>query len=140
MSALRVYVAGASVEVDMCAEFIGRLRVAGAVITHDWTSSVRANGGAADASMPRAHRAAMVVEDFAGIAAADVVWVLVPEAQTIGAWVELGYARGLRKRVHVSGPHSRRTIFTEFCAHHETHEDAFRHFAERARAALEVAL
>ena len=139
MSALRIYVAGASVEVDLCAEYIGRLRDVGAVITHDWTPSVRANGGAAEASIPQADRMTMVINDLAGVAAADAMWLLVPEWQTIGAWVELGYARGGRIPVHVSGPHSRRTIFTEFCVHHETHEDAFRHFAARARAALEVA-
>jgi hypothetical protein len=53
MSVLRVYVAGASAEVEMVARYIERLRDAGAVVTHDWTPSVRANGGAADARIPQ---------------------------------------------------------------------------------------
>lgn len=137
MSALRIYVAGASAEVDMVAGYIGRLRNAGAVITHDWTPSVRGSCGAADVDMSAGLRMSLVSGDLAGIAAADVMWLLVPEATTIGAWVELGYARGLGIPVHVSGPRSRCTIFTEFCVHHETHGAAFAHLSQMARRARE---
>lgn len=131
MTALRVYVAGASAEVDMCAEFIERLRDTDVEITHDWTMSVRANGGAAEASMPTVDRMAMATADFAGVAAADVLWILVPACTTIGAWVELGYAKGLGIPIIASGEHSRRTIFTEFCRRFATHEEALRHLVER---------
>lgn len=138
MTALRIYVAGASAEVDMCAEFIGRLRDAGAVITHDWTPSVLAYRGMADEAMSEVVRMSSVSADLAGVGMAELLWMLVPEGATIGAWVELGYARGRGIPVHVSGPHSRRTIFTEFCTHHEAHEDAFRYLADRATAARAV--
>lgn len=138
MSALRVYAAGASGEVHMVAGYIERLRDADVVVTYDWTSDVKAaiEAGKVDASMTDVERMSYASHDFAAIAQADILWLLVPAGATIGAWAELGFACGTGTPVIASGPDVRRTIFTSLCRCFDSHEEAFRQLVERNAARL----
>lgn len=133
MSALNVYVAGASAEVEMVVIYMTKLREGGVHITHDWTPDVLRQGGAADALVPSAERLRMVSADFAGVAAADILWLVVPASDSIGCWAELGYAHGVGTPIIASGPCVMRTIFTEFALQFTTHDDALAYLLRRAK-------
>lgn len=112
-----------------------RLREMGHDITHDWTKSVIAHKakGQSDDVLSRADRYRYAAEDLDGVARADVFWLRVPANLSLGAWIEMGYAIGLRKTIVVSGDHGR-SIFTEIAdMSYSTHNDAIEHFRGRAR-------
>lgn len=136
MTALRVYVAGASAEVDMVATFIGRLREAGVVITYDWTADVLTSRarGVRDEDLTPGVRQACATADLQGVAQADVMWLLTPANASTGAWTELGFAIGTGTPLIISGEQARRSIFTEGRHCVATHEDALRHLLDRQRA------
>lgn len=117
---MRIYVAGASAEVDIVAAYIAQLRAHGAHITHDWTTSVLAAREAkrSDRDLSEKDRALHACDDVDGVRRAGSFWLLVPDVATAGCgcWIELGYALANRSRVVVSGDW-RRSIFTAL-AHH----------------------
>lgn len=121
---MRIYVAGASKEVDMVYSYVQRLQLAGFTITHDWCAQVKANP--ADVNIDPETRAWHAERDLGGVGTAWRFWLITPEGQSVGAWVELGYALGLMRplsRIVVSGPW--RSIFTDIVKRYETHEEAF---------------
>jgi nucleoside 2-deoxyribosyltransferase len=120
----RVYVAGASKEMPRVEAAIAAVRYAGGEITEDWPAAIRA-AGAANEGLTQAQRTEAAVADLRGVETADVVWLMVPEAQTAGAWVEMGYAIALGRRVIVS-PVANRCIFGALCEEYATDEDAMR--------------
>lgn len=88
---LRVYVAGASREIERAESMIAALRASGRVwITHDWTVDVRENGPDAGCSPETLRRCAK--HDLDGVCEADTVVVLVPDTSSQGVLVELGAA------------------------------------------------
>jgi hypothetical protein len=113
----RVYVAGASRELERCQKWIALLNGEGIRVTYDWTKPVEKYGS--EGSALEAHQLRMFARnDLRGIDDADIVWVLAPEATTVGAWVELGYAINRftmpgygNKRIVISPPISARVIF-----------------------------
>lgn len=118
---MKVYVAGGSDERDTVAQpMIDRLRAAGVEITHDWT---RCEGYERDSAT--AERAEWARQDLEGVRAADIVWMMVPAERSTGASAEFGAALALRKRVIVSGPQARGSIFFLLAEHFRTHEEAF---------------
>lgn len=129
---MKVYVAGASAELDRVAKYIAVLREAGIEITHDWTKSVADNGGPAnDQNIPKARRAAIASADILGVQAADHLWLITPENQSLGCWVELGAAvTDPEKTVIVSGPW--RSIFQDMADHQFTdHDEALRFLLQK---------
>lgn len=126
---MRIYVAGAFGELLIIKHYIKSLKSFGHTITHDWTTNVEKNGGIAnlrDASLQSLVTYAN--EDFDGIKKADVVWFLVPEVQTFGAWVEMGYAYGIQTPVFVSGDW-KKSIFTSIAIRRfDSHELALNWF------------
>lgn len=121
----RLYIAGASAEIDMVAAYMKMARERGWAITFDWTRDVfeaRA-AGVADSALSDDRRAALAVLDLEGVRLADAVWLLVPPpGRSAGAWLELGYAISMQKRIVVSGDY-RRSIFTSLaskCFEHHT--------------------
>ncbi len=94
-----IYVAGGSSErLTVIRPILAALTAAGWTVTYDWTQSP-----GYDRQMS-AHECAEQAElDLAAVAAADVVWVVVPEGKSEGAAVEFGTARALRKHTIVSG-------------------------------------
>jgi hypothetical protein len=116
---MRIYVAASSKELDRAKWAINELRALGHTVTHDWPAEVEKVGSAnpTDATIDEA--ASWSIEDLDGVDDAEVLWLLVPEADGFGAGVELGYAICLRDRtfdappIHIvcSGPYLR-SIFT----------------------------
>jgi hypothetical protein len=138
---MKIYMAGASKEVDQCAAAIAALREMGYEVDLDWTKSVieyRAKG-VSDVHLSEDERIKFAQEDIDAAVDADIFWLRTPQNASLGAWVELGAAIhaaqcGDRSRtIVVSGDH-RRSIFTSlanvFC---DTHEDALEYLRSRAQ-------
>lgn len=134
-----MYVAGASSERETVAKpWMVKLIAAGVEITHDWTVdflNVDTSSGGDELLTPR-ERHARAKTDLEGVQRADVFWMLAPSAKAFsGAWVEMGYALGLRDYatiqgnrpiVVVSGETRNATIFAELsCWSFPTHQAAF---------------
>lgn len=81
---MKLYISGASAELDRCKRAIDFARRLGAEV-HDWTELVEANPD--DPELVDALRA-----DLNAISECDAVVFLTPVQPSIGAWVELGYA------------------------------------------------
>lgn len=92
---MRVYVAGASKELDRAKAVIATLREAGYTITFDWVEEVERVGDANPADpgvrLMSAHK------DVDGVQSADVFVLLHPglENNSTGCWFELGLAIGM---------------------------------------------
>lgn len=113
---LRVYVIGASAEIDRVEGVIAKLREAGGIeITHDWTEDVRAAraaGHATDAALSDREARCYAMNDVEGVEAAQVVLLLAPASPSFGAGFELGLAFTVCHDAIVCGPHARASIFT----------------------------
>lgn len=129
---LAVYVAGASAERERVRRAMDAVRAEGWHLTLDWLAVIDA-AGAANEGLDDRTRFLAAHEDLQAIRHADVVWLLAPEAQSTGAWVELGYALAQYLPVVVSGPASRRCIFASFADEHDTDEAALEHLRRVAR-------
>ena len=111
---LKIYVAGASAEMDRCAAVMKWVdEHDGMKLTHNWVESIRA-APVPDREMPlnaRRHHARM---DLEAIDHADLVWLLMTEqpGKSEGCWVELGWALKAGKMVIVSGPNTTRMLFS----------------------------
>lgn len=95
---MRIYIAGASVEIARAERAIKAVRELGSTITHDWTISVRANGGPGkEGKLSREEQAKFASEDLSGVERCELFWYLLPDPLTRseGAAVEFGYAQGL---------------------------------------------
>lgn len=143
---LKVYVAGGSSERAEVAKWIARVREF-AEVTHDWTDDPGFGGGCGEvfrtATSGGAWRCGDVSHDHpvlcpacldprriaetdrAAVAAADVVWCLLPREKSEGAAWELGYGHGLGKVTIVSPsdrgrvPHPFVTLTRDFASHKE---------------------
>lgn len=89
----RIYLAGSSREIETVERYRDKLIAAGWTITHDWCSAMRACP-VPDSQLTPEQRMRYATDDAAGVIAADVLWLLVPQAPSKGAWVELGIAIG----------------------------------------------
>lgn len=105
-----VYIAGASAEAERCRYWMDRARNAGVDLSLDWLLMIEEKGANEDLDEPDRKPAASECLD--AIDFATIVWVLAPERETqsIGPWVEMGYALATHKRVIVSGD-TKRSIF-----------------------------
>jgi hypothetical protein len=97
----RIYVAGASAQIELIENYLDALRLAGWSITVDWCAAVRAAGNVASPEDPAVRKGAALA-DLEGVATADVLWLVQPEGSSTstGAWVELGF--GLAQRMNVT--------------------------------------
>jgi hypothetical protein len=115
---MRVYVAGASAELERCERVIAALAQGGCTVTHDWTPSIREHiaRGISEEQLDDHEARRLSGGDYDAIERAHFVLFLAPETVTRGAWSELGYAGCLMRRgelsVYVSGPRARQSIFT----------------------------
>jgi hypothetical protein len=103
----KIYVAGASAQIELIEIFIAKLKEAGWEITFDWTVKVREVGNASPDD-PDVRRDAALA-DLDGVRRAKVLWLVQPDATSTstGAWVELGSAlerRALAEN-HPDTPH-----------------------------------
>lgn len=106
---MRIYIAGASAEIERAEHWASVVREAGHTITEDWMAAVRAavaRGDGANTGSPEA-LAAAAEADERGVFDAQLVWVLRPLKRnaTAGAWYEMRCAlEGGFRAVVVSDP------------------------------------
>lgn len=152
----RIYIAGASANIELHEHLNSEVVVAGWEITCDWCAAVRAAGGIASPDDPLVRREAALA-DLEGVATADVFWLVQPDptSTSTGSWVEIGAAitrrdllrefarKGLLNRsefpigptVVVSGA-SRKCIFADLCDYRfQEHDDAL-DFIKRGLVAI----
>lgn len=120
-----VYVAGASSErADRAKPVIAALMKAGFVVTHDWTEAVDMHGANNEhGTLTEEDLCACAHADLCGVRQADILVLLAPENASTGAWVELGLALALGRRVFIAG-RCEQCIFTWLpqCQRFETDE------------------
>lgn len=137
---VRVYVAGASDELERAQRAIDFIRSIGWTITHDWVADVRrvrVEGGRADADLTSDEMRELAAADLAAVQGAELVWLLVPNTPSTGAWVELGYALALNRwtnapRIIASGPRAAGSLWCSLLEQFETDEAAIRTLAGKA--------
>lgn len=131
---IRVYVAGASREAKQVEHYMTGLREHGVDISHDWITLMKLAPVHERHLTPTARRRAAEL-DANAVRGSDVVWLMIPDEATIGAWVEFGIVLGdiLRHACVIVSGDWRRTIFTELADFKfDTHEQAFAFVCERA--------
>lgn len=134
---MRIYVAGASKEIDLCEHWIKQLRLVGHEISHDWTIDIRTSKP--DALLSYDQRRRYAIKDMSGVRSSDMVWLLVPRAESTGAWTEFGLALAYGIPVVVSGEHAK-NIFCEIPLwRFADHCVAFEFFRTEAERAVSVA-
>lgn len=136
---MKFYLAGASAEVEACAEWIRRLEAAGHECTHNWTTDVLASraSGLRDSDLDDDRRLDLASTDMDAVRACRVFWLVIPTTmRSMGSWLELGAAIALGKRTVVSG-YYRATIFTSL-AHRcfSSDEEAFDAIVEAYAASI----
>lgn len=121
-----VYLAGSAAELERCRHWHSRLIQAGITVVSTWIASVTRVGCSNPRDAAVADRLRWSETCLIEVRRADVLWLLVPSvtAPTRGAWVELGYASAIEKRIVLSGD-TRQSIFTALGDEHETDEQAF---------------
>ncbi len=110
---MKLYIAASSAEPERVAIALERATAAGLQITCTWPTVVAAtSGGANPANASRESRFGWSSQDLTEVAAADVLWFLVPSgATTRGAWVEAGFAYASGKLLVFSGENTHQTVF-----------------------------
>lgn len=108
---LRVYVAGASKELDRARVAMDVIRERGMEVTSTWVEKIREAGRANEGLSPRvAFEAALGC--FREVSAADALLILVkPDGASVGAYVEVGIALAQGKPIVVSDVKSDRSVF-----------------------------
>lgn len=121
--AIPLYLAGASAEADRVQRAMDLVRShPGLRLTQDWLEAIRKDGGGNESLHPQLRRL-RASEDLDGVRQARIMWLLAPDNQSTGAWVELGYALALGVMVVVSGPAAKRCVFASL-THVEFSTDA----------------
>lgn len=121
-ASLHVYVAGSSREIPRVREAMRALVRGGCTISGDWVQLVEQHGSAA-ARLDDLQRAACAQHDLDAIDRADAILVLWPRTESVGAYVELGYALaatryGDRFAVAIAGGPQGGTIWHSFVRQH----------------------
>ena len=110
---LRIYLAGASRELDRVLPMVERLERSGLVVLHSrWWDAVQAHGVGNDHALTREQQAGYADADLEGVRDAELVWVLWPEARSVGAALEYGFALASCIHTVVTGPTAHECIFT----------------------------
>jgi hypothetical protein len=128
---MKIYVAGASANMDEIVRYMNALRDMDHVITLDWTKMIQEAGSASPDDDKTRIKSANI--DLKGVMQADALWLVQPENASTGAWVELGYALGIRNlakiKIVVSGP-SKRCIFADLADYRfSSHKEALDFFS-----------
>lgn len=133
---MRVYVAASSQEVDRARYAMRAVERAGCELTHDWTQDLAAVGCAQGYALPSRRRREIAERDLMAIRRADVLWLLIPETRTAGAWAEWGYAWAVCPTLIASGcERDEAPLFIELADHVFRTDDLAAHFLkERDRA------
>lgn len=94
---LRIYVAGASSEIERAERVIHFALGAGLVVTEDWPKVMRSQAGP-DSTLHASALRPILQRCLDGVMAADALLLLLPNTghATVGMWADLGYALALR--------------------------------------------
>lgn len=141
---MKIYVCGGFEERDLISGFMRRLEGLGHAITCDWTKAeAQVPGKTSDAELSDEEQQTFALTDLVGVADADFVWHIVAGYKgSRGAYVELGYAMGMRTwrsttggevdtpmampYIIASGSDVRKSIFHSLCDKtFPSHEEAF---------------
>lgn len=118
-----VYVAAASAEVSRARHAMRELEIHGYEVTSNWPDVIESVGVANPPGATAFDRRHWSWTCLQQLERASVLWLLMPEAPTVGAFVELGYAIARAKRIVTSGD-TRRSIFTSTGQEFATDGDA----------------
>lgn len=112
----KVYLAGASKEIERARQWAEKLRDADIMLTSTWVEVIGRVGAANPATASPEQLTKWTLRDIAEVQDADLLWLLLPAigVETVAAYVELGVAYVSEKRIVTSGPH--RPIFTPVLA------------------------
>ena len=131
---LKVYVAGASSEMDRATAAVLQLRAAGHELTSTWLDTVAKVGDANPSSASGEQRRSWSITDLAEVERADVLWFLVPSSGTTrGAWCEQGFSYALGKVIVCSGTNTTQSIFCALGEEFITDREALEHIGEIAK-------
>jgi len=110
----KIYVAGATMEVERVRTVQGYVRTAGHEVTFDWTAGIEA-ATVPEADMYDEHARTLAWRCLDGVNDADVVVFCAPKFQpprhVACAWVEFGYAVAQKRGIVVLGEAGRQSIF-----------------------------
>ena len=132
---MKVYVAGASSELELVERYIYRLIKEDIVITHNWCSDIR-ESFRTTFQRPALYLAAQ--NDVNGVRAADIFWLIIPKKESRGCWVEYGIALVgslvARQKTIISGVVGPKDIFLLMADQHfDEHEQAFEYIVSLAK-------
>lgn len=115
---MRVYVSGSSLELRRAREAMRLVSEAGHDLVLDWTRDIAAVGCAQGYRLSRARRREIAGRDLVAVDRCDLLWLLIPQYSSAGAWVEFGRAHAAGKRLIASGtPADRAPLFAELADH-----------------------
>lgn len=118
---MKLFIAGASSELDVVRYWMRLAREANFEITHDWTEPVaQANA--------KTNLRKCALDDLRGIDLADGIWILSPDRGSFstGLWAELGYSLAKGVQICLSGETARDCIYSHLADNViDTHDEAF---------------
>jgi len=122
---LPVYLAGASRELERVKKYAELLERSGLErITYCWWQDIEANDVGTDHRLTRDEQCAYATGDLRGVYEAQLVWFLWPEAPSMGAPVEYGFALAVSRqnpmRLVVTGGKASSCIFTALAHYRDT--------------------
>ena len=126
-----VYIACPSAELERARRAMDAVRASGLEVAHDWVAQIDAIPGDPNRDIPPGPARALSLTAFRHLKRAGMLWLLFPEAETIGTWIETGgwlmaSMQLAGARFIVSGGDVRRSIFLNGNAFRvfETDDDA----------------
>ncbi len=108
----KVYVAGASKEIDRAKSVIAKLEAHDIHVVSTWPKVITSVGAPNPADATEEQFVEWTARDLAEVDEAAILALLLPAkgVETVGAYIELGWAAKGQKTIIMSGPH--RPIFT----------------------------
>lgn len=133
MKQIKVYVAGASREIEIAEKMILGVRTCGHLITLDWPQAIRESArrtgelAANGPSIPHTSQVEAAKDCADAVRNADIFWLLVPKrgTETAGCWVEYGIAHAEQvKNIIVSGEYQKSIFCAAAHARFDRHSSA----------------
>ena len=122
---MNIYIAGASTELYVIKKYMSAVRALGHTITVDWVALVESVGSANPRSAPHDMRHKWSQRDLDGVYSADILWLIIPDGHSIGCWLELGAAIGIKTVHKICSGDWRTSIFTSLADRRfDSHDDA----------------
>jgi hypothetical protein len=104
---MNIFLSGSRKDLERCEHWRDEIVKAGHHITCDWMADVRQFP---DNELNEYKCLELAMKDRQGIKSCDLFWLLLPETEGAGCFVELGLAIQMNKTIVISGPF-KRTIF-----------------------------